>query len=213
MVTKKTVKKVVAKPKVVKKVSEKHINFLLDETGSMQSIKEKTINDFNEYLQGLKKAKGKAVFTLTKFNAMKVDVVYSGKDVKDIPELTTKTYMPTDGTPLYDAIGKSVKALEKNEKTQEILMVILTDGQENASKEYNFKAITELMKEKETQGWTFVYLGVGQAAWTQGATLGMKNFASTSSTSRAMNIGSGASLAFMQGGSSSTKYFMSKNRK
>lgn len=205
---KKVIKKVVKKP--VKSGKEKHISFILDETGSMMSIKDKTISDFKEYLQTIRSEKG--VFTLTKFNSNKVEVVYT-KPIKDVPELTTETYKPTDSTPLYDAIGKTVKTLEANEGKQDILVVVLTDGEENASKEYDKKAIQALMKEKESKGWTFVYLGVGAAAWAEGHKIGMTNFASTSTATRAMNIGSGATMAFFSGGQSATKHFMSKNRK
>lgn len=200
-------------PKVVsKKVSnkEKHISFVLDETGSMMSIKDKTIKDFNEYLQEVKRAKSDAVFTLTKFNANKVEVVYTKKPLKEVPALTASTYNPTDSTPLYDAIGRTVKALEVDEGKQEILVVILTDGEENASKEYDKKAIKALMKEKETKGWTFVYLGVGEAAWAEGQKLGVALYAQTVTAGRAMNIGSGATMAFMKSGRSGTQYFMSK---
>lgn len=203
-------KKVIKVIKKVAKVKDKHISFILDETGSMMSIKEKTIKDFNEYIQTINKAKG--IFTLTKFNTTKVEVVYT-KPIKDVPELTTETYKPTDSTPLYDAIGKTVKALESDEGKQDILVVVLTDGEENSSKEYDKKAITALMKEKESKGWTFVYLGVGEAAWAEGHKMGMVNYASASTASRAMNIGSGATMAFFSGGQSATKYFMSKNRK
>jgi len=195
-------------PKVSKK--EKHISFILDETGSMMSIKDKTISDFKEYIQSIKSCKG--VFTLTKFNSNKVEVVYT-KPIKDVPELTKTTYLPDATTPLYDAIGKTIKALEVDEGKQELLVVILTDGQENASKEYDKKAIQALMKEKESKGWTFVYLGVGQAAWDEGHKMGMVNFAQAQSAGRAMNIGSGATMAFFEGGRSSVQYYMSKNRK
>ena len=175
-----------AKNKVNK---EKHISFILDETGSMMSIKDKTIKDFNEYLQSIKTFKG--IFTLTKFNSNKIEVVYT-KAIKDVPELTTETYKPDATTPLYDAIGKTIKELEKDEGKQELLVVVLTDGEENASKEYDKKAITALMKEKEGKGWTFIYLGVGEAAWVEGHKMGMVNYASAQSFGRAMNIGSGA---------------------
>ena len=196
-----------AKNKVNK---EKHISFILDETGSMMSIKDKTIKDFNEYLQSIKTYKGK--FTLTKFNSSKVEVVYT-KAIKDVPELTTETYKPDATTPLYDAIGKTIKELEKDEGKQELLVVVLTDGEENASKEYDKKAITALMKEKEGKGWTFIYLGVGEAAWVEGHKMGMVNYASAQSFGRAMNIGSGATKAFFSGGQSATQFYMSKNRK
>ena len=192
------------------KEKEKHISFVLDETGSMMSIKDKTIKDFNEYLQSVK-GKGEAIFTLTKFNSNKVEVVYE-KKLKDVPELTKETYNPDAMTPLYDAIGKTIRALEKD-TTREHLLIVLTDGLENASKEFNKDAITKLIAEKEKEGWAVIYLGVGKDAWGAGEKIGILMSASTHTFGRAMNIGTGATKAFMSSGRSGTQYFMSKNKK
>jgi hypothetical protein len=170
---------IVAKPKHRnKKIVETKttlINFVLDETGSMESCRDATISGFNEYLQGLKKRKENILFSLTKFDSRKINVVYNCEPIKNIKPLNRDTYIPGEMTPLYDAIAKTVRETEQKIKDFEdisVLTVILTDGEENSSKEYSRQNVFDLIKNKECQGWTFVYLGANQDAWKVGQGLG-----------------------------------------
>lgn len=136
------------------------IGFLLDETGSMQSLKEETIKSFNEYVDSIKSETKDVVMTLTKFNSKKIEIVYNLKHLENIPSLNEEDYVPDNLTPLYDAIGKTIREMESHMKDcKKALFIIQTDGYENASKEYSLDAIQELIKEKEKENWTFVYLG------------------------------------------------------
>lgn len=153
-----------------------HISFILDETGSMVSVREATISGFNEYIQTLKadKKSSKALFTLTKFNSLDVNIVCSNVPVSGVDELNDATYRPAANTPLYDAIGRTVRTLEKEaKKSDSVLVVIQTDGQENSSKEFTRQGIFDLISEKKKDGWTFVFLGADQDAWLAGMTLGL----------------------------------------
>lgn len=154
------------------------ISFILDETGSMQSVKGQTISGFNEYVETLKggDAAGRIRFALTQFNAEKVDVVYDGVRLDEVAELTEETYWPTSLTPLYDAIGHTIRALEKRlaGKKRKVLVVIQTDGAENASKEFTQGVIFSLISEKKAAGWTFAFLGADQDAYQTGARLGIE---------------------------------------
>lgn len=170
------------------------VNFVLDETGSMQSIKEATINGFNEYVKSLSSQKAKVLFTLTKFNSDRVDVVCTAKDVKHVAPLSNENYQPSATTPLYDAIARTIKSVETHlgSKKMPVLCVIMTDGEENASKEFNREKIFKLIESKKNAGWTFVYLGANQDAWSVGSQMGISggNTLSYSGTSR------GTSAAF-----------------
>lgn len=151
------------------------VNFVLDETGSMSVCLNTTISGFNEYIASLKSRKEKISFTLTKFNADAVNVVYVDKPIEDVPDLNAETYKPNHLTPLYDAIGRSINEVEtkiKDKKDLSVLFVILTDGEENASREYTQEAIFNLIKEKEAKGWAFAYLGANQDAWAVGSKMG-----------------------------------------
>jgi len=151
-----------------------HLNviFLLDESGSMSSCKSQTISGFNEYIQTLQKEKKKINVTLTKFNSYSVSIVYSNIPVSNVQLLTNETYRPDGNTPLYDAIGKTVNQDKENKKT---LFIILTDGEENSSREYQKDDIVNLIKEQEKTGWSFVYLGANQNAWGHAQQFGLSH--------------------------------------
>jgi len=170
-----------AKQKQKKAVSNRRkttlVKFILDETASMSCVKGATISGFNEYLDTLKKdrEKGKILFTLTRFNSIGTKFTFNKKDIKVVKKLTDQTYRPDGMTPLYDAIGKTICYEESPTwlKNKNVLVVIMTDGEENCSKEYTRDKIFDLIKKKEKDGWTFVYLGANQDSYEVGMKLGM----------------------------------------
>lgn len=175
------------------------INFILDETGSMYECLKSTISGFNEYVDTLKhEAQEKASpirMSLTKFNSLKVDVVYTAKKIDEVPHLTLETYQPNALTPLFDAIAETVKFVDvelKEKKKFKILCVIMTDGQENASRKFNKTTISELIKNKEEEGWSFVFLGANQDAWEAGGEIGIAQ--GNIATYTASNVGYGAAF-------------------
>jgi hypothetical protein len=145
---------------------------LIDESGSMSSCETATISGFNEYIQKLQKENKNITVTLTKFNSDGVTMAFSNLPVHKVPFLSHENYNPSACTPLYDAIGKTITQDKINKKT---LFIIMTDGQENASKEYSLSAIQSLIKEQEKQGWSFVYLGADQDAWGNAHSLGLSH--------------------------------------
>jgi uncharacterized protein YegL len=155
------------------------VNVILDESGSMSSVRDQTIQGYNEYLHGLRQdPKNKYLVTLTKFdstvNEPTCRVQYVAKPINEAPELTPDTYFPRGSTPLYDAIGGTIRAVEKSVNWRPVLTIIVTDGEENASREFTLDTIKALIKEKEALGnWTFVYLGANQDAWRVGQQFGM----------------------------------------
>lgn len=164
-----------AKKQAVKKIATVLINFVLDKSGSMGSCITDTIGGFNTYIGKLKDdKKAKYKFSLTLF-----DTAFENRHVAvaltDVPELTTKTYVPGGMTALYDAIGKAVGEVEaKGDKSDKVLTVILTDGQENSSREYKLQSIKDLITRKEKEGnWSFVFLGADISAFAVGDQLGV----------------------------------------
>lgn len=152
-----------------------YISFVLDETGSMQVVKSLTVAGFNEYVETLRAEKnaGDMRFTLTKFNSEKVEIVHDGVKLDKVELLTEASYNPAHLTPLYDAIGRTIRAIESKSKKSNVLIVIQTDGQENASGEFTRDGIFGLINEKKKAGWTFVFLGADQDAWLTGQALGL----------------------------------------
>ena len=163
------------------------ISFILDETGSMGARKEATIAGFNEYVETLNKNGAKIIFTLTKFNSGKTEIVHKGVGLDKVSKLTNENYRPTNGTPLFDAVGRTIQAVDEEvsafplDLKPAVLVVIMTDGEENASVEFNNKRIVDMIRARESLGWDFVYLGADhnafKAAQSIGINLGLNNVA------------------------------------
>lgn len=140
------------------------VAFVLDETGSMGPIADDTIGGVNTYFETLKKETPEALVSLMEFSDMSASEptfrsVCSGVEVKDVPVLTGENYRPRGNTPLLDAVGKAITETESIEADR-YLLVIMTDGQENASREWSYKGVQAKMKQVEATGkWTIVFLG------------------------------------------------------
>ena len=144
-----------------------HIAVILDRTGSMESIRDDTIGGFNAFLNEQKQQPSKATLTLVQFDSQDpYEVIHQVKTIKEVPELTKETYVPRATTPLLDAIGRGINDLEKcvadmkeDDRPSKVVFVVITDGQENASREFRRDQILKMINEKEKQyGWQFVFL-------------------------------------------------------
>ena len=133
MATAKKQSKKELKPKVKENRGSVLINFVLDKSGSMGSCVDDTIGGFNTYIKKLKEDKKSTYkFSLTLFDT-RFEERFVSIDLKDVPDLNTKNYIPGGSTALYDAIGHSVTAIDKKgDAVGKVLTVILTDGQENS---------------------------------------------------------------------------------
>lgn len=152
------------------------IEFLLDETGSMCNARDATIGSFNEYINSQKRQDGECFISLTMFDDRGIRTQYTDVNVQDVQELTRDGYSPNGMTNLYDAVGSRIGALEHRSKGKppaSKLIVIMTDGQDNCSKEFTSHSLKQLVSEREADGWTFVFLGANQDAWKVGQQFGM----------------------------------------
>jgi len=142
---------------------------LLDESFSMEMVREPTIRGFNELVQSLQELarefpEKKQVVSLTTFNGLGIREKVFLQDATTLQPLTLADFCPTSMTPLHDAMGKSLnklcKALAATDATDyQVLVTVLTDGEENASKKYNLPMIRHLVEQLKVQGWTFAYIG------------------------------------------------------
>ena len=150
-----------------------HVAFLLDETGSMGASKDSTISGFNEYIKGLREdPNGKYRFTLVKFNSDKTEVVHDGVKLRDVQELTYDNYCSCATTPLYDAIARLIHETRPKDKWS-VLFIIMTDGEENASVEWDRKGVFDLIEKKKAADWNFIFLGANQDSYLIGDSLGI----------------------------------------
>ena len=151
-----------------------YVTLILDETGSMQECKGAAIAGFNQYVATLRQEPGETRVTLTLFNSRRMEVRYQAVSVERVNDLDVETYRPRDTTPLYDAIGRTlVSARLQVPAGSRKLCVILTDGEENASRKYTRSQIFDMIKAYENDGWTFLYLGADHDVWAAGEDLGV----------------------------------------
>jgi uncharacterized protein YegL len=151
------------------------VNYIIDESGSMDSVADKVRQGFNEYKQEVaRNTDGELLFTVTKFDT-EVEILHAAVPVSDVSDLDRSTYHPGGMTALYDAVARTIKAVERDvDENTKVITVIMTDGLENSSRENTAQSVSSLIKEKEKEGnWTFVFLGADQDAWAQARNLGM----------------------------------------
>ena len=145
------------------------VSFLLDETGSMQSIKDDTVGGFNAYVETLQKGGADIIFSLVSFNSSVTQKRYVAEPIGKIEPLTDANYQPRAMTPLIDAsvkiINATAEAVQQRHDDPNVVIVMQTDGQENVSVEYTTTDLAALIKEKEAAGWQFVFLGAGLDAF------------------------------------------------
>ena len=153
------------------------VSFLLDETGSMDAVRDKTISGFNEYVAILKTNELPTTLRLMTFNTEGFNVPYDCDDIRAVGDLTRQSYRPRAMTNLYDAIARLVQDTEGHVRHMssrpEVICTIMTDGLENSSTEYTRKAVFNLISEKEKEGWAFIYLGANQDAWAVSESIGI----------------------------------------
>ena len=153
---------------------------IIDESGSKQSIKKEAIDSVNETIQTIRSAQKKHeeqehFVSLVTFND-DVKTVHDCVPVSEVTELTSETYQPACCTALYDAMGLSVNALRKKvADVDKVLVTVVTDGYENASKEYSGKAIKALVDELKAKGWVFAYIGANQDVEAVAASISITN--------------------------------------
>ncbi|KKL70370.1 hypothetical protein LCGC14_2105600 [marine sediment metagenome] len=204
------------------------VNIILDESGSMSLVRDATIDGFNKYVGDLKKATGNNIrLTLTKFSSVGTETPWLNKELARVSPLTRASYAPNGGTPLLDAIGGTIAKLDKdlskrNSVKRAVLVVVITDGEENASTEYNLQQIRQLIAAKEKEGWTWAYMGADQDAWGMasgygfGSVMNTYNYANTASDVTAAYASLGvATLTWKEGsgrqhGKSSADFFDNK---
>lgn len=158
------------------------IVFIIDESGSMQGSNADVIGGFNSFIEKQKaENSGKISVSLYKFNNL-VTRVISNKTASKIKPLTINDYTPSGFTALYDAIGqathetdKYLSALPESKKPDKVMVVIITDGEENASKEFSATAIKSIISTHEDMlHWSFIFLGSGLSDFKDAEAMGIK---------------------------------------
>jgi hypothetical protein len=154
-----------------------HIYFLLDRSGSMQSIKSDIEGGFQAFVEEQQRAIGECRATLAQFDDV-YELVYVDRPIADVPPLDLQ---PRNMTALHDAMGRLIteagqklEAMKPDERPGTVIVAIMTDGLENASKEWTGASIRALVTQQSNVfDWTFMYMGADQDAIEVGESLGI----------------------------------------
>lgn len=150
---------------------------ITDRSGSMASTAKDVIGGYNTFIKEQREVPGEAKVTFTQFDDV-YEVVYAGKPIAEVPTLDGKTFVPRGSTALLDAIGRTLNEQGQRiaaEKWADLVIVcILTDGGENASREYDSAKVKAMSEHAEKNGWKFVYLGANQNSFSVTQGLGMQ---------------------------------------
>lgn len=158
------------------------IVFVIDESGSMQGSNSDVIGGFNSFIEKQKvENTGKIAVSMYKFNN-EVTRVINNKPAAKVRTLTNEDYNPSGFTALYDAIGQAIHETDNNlsvlaekDRPDKVMMVIITDGQENASKEFSATAIkSAIATHEELLNWSFIFLGSGLNDFRDAEAIGIK---------------------------------------
>lgn len=185
------------------------IRLVLDQSGSMETIREDTIKKVNEYIESQKKLPGKVYFTLTMFNTSVWDVVYQ-TPISEVKPLTLEDYTPDGYTALYDAVGSvilhnqdmmtaksslvewsssiDIYPIHISNKPDKVLIVVMTDGMENSSIEFDQVATKQLIDSRKDE-WQFAFLGANMDTWAVASAFGGTYLANNSITWHSTSAG------------------------
>ena len=170
-------------PKGTTVATETLIHIVLDKSGSMESVRQATIDGFNRFRHDQLEVGGDALVSLTLFDSTVAEVC-SAVPLRELTDLDRTNYRPDGMTALYDAIGSAVARTDaliatKVVRPQRVLFAIITDGQENASRIHQRAAIFDTVRAHEEAGWSFVFLGANIDSYAASQSVGVAGAART----------------------------------
>jgi len=154
-----------------------HVCLVLDRSGSMQAIHDDALGGVNSYITSAKQDRSlyESRFSMIVFNSEGVETIRKDEIMEMVKPIGPEEYRCAGWTPLYDAIGRGIGVLDEatgGNSDAKAVLVIMTDGQENASREFTHEKISTLIKARQEQGWLITFLGEGLDVAKQGTNLG-----------------------------------------
>ncbi len=155
--------------------------FILDRSGSMAGLESDTIGGFNGMLNSQRQVEGEAVVTTVLFDD-RYELLHDRIPLAGVAPITDKQYYVRGCTALLDAVGRTIQKIANVQdntaeamKAEKVIFVITTDGLENASREYHYPQIRQMIQEKQEKcGWEFIFLGANMDAVSEGAKMGIR---------------------------------------
>jgi len=151
---------------------------IVDKSGSMLSHKDDTIREYNRFIAEQAKQSAGVNVTLVLFSSYDdYEIVFQGKNIMAVPALSQATYRPHGNTALWDAIGKTIGLVDQrqgdNRRDEKTAVLIITDGEENDSREYDAPAVKEEIQAHRNGGWEFFFVGAELNAYIEAASIGL----------------------------------------
>ena len=155
--------------------------FILDRSGSMRGLEADTVGGFNSLIDKQKQATGEALVSLVLFDDQ-FEVVHHRRVIADLEPLTKDTYYVRGSTALVDAVARGIEKIKHvhrqlgiDNTPEKTMFIITTDGQENASKQYNTHQLKRLISEQQEKfGWEFLFLGANIDSFATAMSLGIQ---------------------------------------
>jgi len=155
--------------------------FILDKSGSMSGLESDTIGGFNSMLAKQKETPGEVTVTTVLFDD-RYELLHDRANIKGVRPITEREYSVGGYTALLDAVGKTINKISNAQKntcdehrSNKVLFVIITDGMENASQEFDYGKIREMIEtQKKTRDWEFIFLGANIDAVSTASKMGIK---------------------------------------
>jgi Mg-chelatase subunit ChlD len=156
--------------------STTRICLVLDRSGSMQAVREDALGGVNSYIQAAKENRDlyEARFSMITFSSESIDTIRKSEIMETVKPVGGDEYHCAGWTPLFDAVGRGIGILDEalESKPGKAILVVMTDGMENASREFSHEKITELIKARQERGWLVTFLGEGLDVAKQGMAMG-----------------------------------------
>lgn len=131
---------------------------VVDRSGSMHNIIDDAVGGFNSFLHDQKQLEDEAYLTLYRFDN-EVELLYECLPVPEFPEATRETFKPRNNTAMWDAVGTALNDGVNRIKDSKVIVVVITDGWENASQKYNASGVKKMIEECREMKWEFLFLG------------------------------------------------------
>ena len=146
--------------------------FILDRSGSMAGLESDTIGGYNSILNKQKES-GESVNVTTVLFDDRYELLYDRTDIRKVKPLTEKEYYVRGTTALVDAIGRTVSRFKGQASDSKVVVIITTDGYENASREYDIRTVRKMIEQQKEKGWEFIFMGANIDAVSTGASFGI----------------------------------------
>jgi hypothetical protein len=202
-----------------------HIAMVLDRSGSMETIATDTVGGLNRFIKEQQAVPGDCTLIITHFDTNAIDTLRAIAPIKDIALINAAEFQPRGGTPLWDAIGKTIattgdylKSLPDAQRPDKIIFVVMTDGLENSSRDYTHPQVRDMIQHQtDVYKWQFVFLGANINSYAVGGAIGVAavntmNYASNSAGVQAAYASTSANTRSFRTGQSVCMSFSDEDR-